>query len=208
MTSTSTGYSRGVMAAVLISPDRHRAVIFDLDGVVTDTARVHFRAWSHLFDEFLDQREPRPGEDLQAFSKDDYLQHVDGKARRDGVTSFLASRGIELPEGNEDDPDDRCTVHGLGNRKNRLVRQRLEADGVDVFESTVDLVRELQRAGIGTAVISASRNCRLMLESAGPGRTSIASDTHSPSTTARSPTHGSTRSSRPLARSRAPTGCG
>ncbi len=157
------------MSDVVISPDRHRAVVFDLDGVVTDTASLHFRAWKHLFDDFFDRREPTPGEDHRAFSKEDYKEHVDGKARRDGVRSFLTSRGIELPEGSEDDPDDRCTVYGLGNRKNRLFRQRLEADGVAVFDSTVELARDLQRRGIGTAVISASRNCRQVLESAGLG---------------------------------------
>lgn len=157
------------MASVFLHPDRHRAVIFDLDGVVTETAGLHFRAWKRLFDDFLEQRRPDPNEDTWEFTEDDYRRHVDGKPREKGVSSFLASRGIELPEGDVDDPEDRNTVHGLGNRKNHYFRKSLEEQGVTVFDSTVDLVRDLQDADVGTAVISASRNCQLVLEIAGLG---------------------------------------
>ena len=102
------------MASVLLHPNRHRAVIFDLDGVVTDTAAIHFRAWKRLFDQFLDERPARAQEDHRPFSEEDSREYVDGKPRREGVTSFLASRGIELPDGDADDPEDRNTVHGPG----------------------------------------------------------------------------------------------
>ena len=113
-------------------PDGVRACLFDLDGVLTETAKVHAAAWKRMFDAYLQERAKRSGEAFRAFdSKDDYDEYVDGKPRYDGVRSFLDSRGIELPEGAPDDPPDRETVRGLGNRKNELVLEMIRADGVD-----------------------------------------------------------------------------
>jgi trehalose-phosphatase len=147
----------------------HDAAIFDLDGVVTDTASVHEAAWTLLFDEFLAGRPDRAGEDHAPFTHEDYLRHVDGKRRLDGIAAFLASRGIHLPTGGPDDPEDAATLHALAERKDGAFRQRLARDGVDAFGSTVALVRRLQGEGLGTAVFSASRNCAAVLEAAGLG---------------------------------------
>jgi trehalose-phosphatase len=152
---------------VILDPRRLDAVIFDLDGVITDTASVHAAAWRWMFDEFLTGRAGRHGEDHRPFTDRDYRSYVDGMPRYDGVRRFLASRGISLPEGDTSDSADADTVHGLGNRKDRYFRQRLETGGVQVFRSTVALVHQLQRAGIGTAVFSASRNCQPVLAAAG-----------------------------------------
>ncbi|MDP8970338.1 MAG: beta-phosphoglucomutase family hydrolase [Actinomycetota bacterium] len=144
------------------------AVVFDLDGVVTDTAVVHARAWKETFDEFLARRAQELGEPFEPFDAGaDYARYVDGKPRFDGVESFLASRGISLPFGDPADPGDRRTVCGLGNRKNALFERRLEEDGVEPFPSTVRLIEELREAGIATAIISSSRNCVPVLQAAG-----------------------------------------
>jgi beta-phosphoglucomutase family hydrolase len=145
------------------------AVVFDMDGVITDTADVHRRAWKEMFDRFLAETATRTGRPQRPFGHDDYLRYVDGKQRDDGVGSFLASRGIELPRGVPDDPPDRETVWGLANRKNAAFQQVLATDGVCAFPSSVALVRSLQAHGIGTAVISASRNCQAVLDAAGIG---------------------------------------
>ncbi|UCD80928.1 MAG: hypothetical protein JSW26_05730, partial [Desulfobacterales bacterium] len=109
---------------------RFDAVIFDLDGVVTDTASLHAAAWKEMFDEVLEEITDPAGDKQAPFDKkEDYLRYVDGKPRRDGVADFLASRKIELPEGRPDDPPHKFTVYGLGNRKNRLFHQKLEKDG-------------------------------------------------------------------------------
>ena len=150
-----------------IDPRYHDAVIFDLDGVVTDTASIHCTAWAKLFDDYLLTRTAHPGEDHSPFTGHDYRQFVDGKPRRAGVADFLASRGIALPAG---EPSDTTTdtVYGLGNRKQQLF-VRLLANGVPVFESTIALVHKLQDAGIGTAVFTSSRNCEQVLHAAGIG---------------------------------------
>jgi beta-phosphoglucomutase family hydrolase len=139
------------------------AVIFDLDGVITDTASVHTHAWKRLFDDVLRERAAATGEPFVEFTEQDYLDHVDGKPRYDGVRSFLTSRGIELPEGSPDDPPDAETVCGLGNRKNRHFRETLEAEGPEVFDSSVALVRSLREDGVRTGCVSSSRNCRFVL---------------------------------------------
>lgn len=143
------------------------AVIFDLDGVITDTAAVHTHAWKRLFDDVLRRRAEETGEPFVEFTDQDYLDHVDGKPRYDGVRSFLASRGIDLPEGTPEDPPDAQTVYGLGNRKNRHFREALESEGVEVFASSVALVRALRDDGVATGCVSSSRNCRLVLETVG-----------------------------------------
>ena len=141
-----------------------------MDGVVTRTAAVHAAAWKQLFDDFLEKRAAAADLDWTPFDIDsDYRVYVDGKARYDGVRSFLASRDITLPEGAPDDPPDMETVCGLGNRKNGYFIDVLEHNGVEPFESTVRLVRCLQQLGIGTAIISASENAAAVLEAAGVG---------------------------------------
>ncbi|RRQ21014.1 trehalose-phosphatase [Thiohalobacter thiocyanaticus] len=143
------------------------AAVFDLDGVITRTARLHAAAWKALFDEYLKQHTPAD-DTFQPFDiESDYRRYVDGKPRYEGVRSFLEARGIELPYGSPHDAPDAETVCGLGNRKNRLFLQRLEAGGVEVFDTSIELIRALRDAGLRTAVISSSRNCQAVLESAG-----------------------------------------
>jgi beta-phosphoglucomutase family hydrolase len=149
-------------------PSRIRACLFDLDGVLTQTARVHAAAWKEMFDTFLRERAARTGEAFAPFDLvTDYTHYVDGKPRYDGVRSFLASRGIELPEGDPSDPPSAETVCGLGNRKNELVLALLKRDGVQVYEGSVRYVRAVRDAGLHRAVVSASANCRDVLEAAG-----------------------------------------
>ena len=123
------------------------AVIFDLDGVVTKTARVHAAAWKRLFDAFLQERAARQGEEFKPFSPADYLRYLDGKPRYDGVRSFLASRGIDLPAGSPEDPPDRETVCGLGNRKNDYFHLALEEQGVEVYPGTIGFIGQLKAQG-------------------------------------------------------------
>jgi beta-phosphoglucomutase family hydrolase len=149
-------------------PSQIRACLFDLDGVLTQTARVHAAAWKEMFDAFLRDRAGRTGEKLVPFDPvADYDTYVDGKPRYDGVRSFLASRGIELPEGDPSDPPSAETVYGLGNRKNELVLAMLKRDGVQVYEGSVRYVRAVRDAGLHRAVVSASANCREVLQAAG-----------------------------------------
>ena len=155
----------------LLTLDRSRydAVVFDMDGVITDTAGLHAALWKELFDAYLADRTRRSGRAYPRFADGDYLAYVDGKHRDDGVAAFLASRGIELPRGTPDDGADRETVWGLANRKNAGFERAVARGGVRAFPSSVDLVRRLQREDFGTALISASRNCRRVLEMAGIG---------------------------------------
>ena len=140
-----------------------KAVLFDLDGVVTDTAQVHAKAWKRLFDEFLAGREGDP-QQLRPFAlPEDYIACVDGKPRYEGVRSFLESRGIDLPWGDPSDPEDALTVCGLGNRKNRYFQKVMDQEGVLVFEGTVALIRALRAHGIRTGCVSSSKNCRPVL---------------------------------------------
>ena len=138
--------------------ERIDAVVLDMDGVITDTATAHAGAWKRLFDEYLQERSRR-GERAQPFDVDvDYRQFIDGKARYDGVRSFLASRGITLPEGDPDDPPNQETVSGLGNRKNEYFVKHLREHGASAYPGTVVFLRQLRTRGVGTAVISASQN--------------------------------------------------
>lgn len=149
-------------------PGRFDAVLFDLDGVLTATAAIHAVCWKRMFDDFLKKRALRQGEAYQPFDLDtDYKPYVDGKLRYDGVRSFLKSRGIELTEGLPDDPPQAETVFGLGNRKDAMVKEVLETQGVGVFEGSLELLRQVRRAGLKTAVVSASKNCEAVLKAAG-----------------------------------------
>lgn len=140
-------------------PETVRACLFDLDGVLTDTASVHTRAWKSMFDAYLSARAERTGEPFVPFDAEgDYRRFVDGRKRDDGVRAFLASRGITLPDGADDDPPDAETVHGLGNRKNEAFRVTLQADGVEVFEGSRRYLAAVTAAGLATAVVSASAN--------------------------------------------------
>jgi beta-phosphoglucomutase family hydrolase len=142
--------------------------LFDLDGVLTQTAKVHGQAWKTMFDEFLREWSPRHDEPFREFDAHaDYDEHVDGKPRLDGVRSFLASRGIELPEGKPDDPPDAETVHGLGRRKNDLVLKLIREQGVEAYEGSVRYLKAVRDAGLKRAVVSSSANCRDVLVAAG-----------------------------------------
>lgn len=151
----------------IISPDKFDAVIFDMDGVVTQTAHVHAAAWKKMFDNYLQKRAQNKREDYRPFSlENDYNRYVDGKPRYDGVRDFLRSRGIELPEGSSEDSPDRETIRGLGNRKNSYFQQELKENGAERYETTADLIDQLRKAGIKTAIISASKNARAVLAAA------------------------------------------
>ena len=149
-------------------PANVRACLFDLDGVLTQTAKVHAAAWKQMFDEYLRRCAEERGESFVPFDAvGDYDEYVDGKPRYDGVRSFLASRGIALPEGSRDDGADAETIHGLGNRKNELVLRMIHESGVEAYEGSVRYVEAARRAGLRRAVVSSSTNCRDVLEAAG-----------------------------------------
>jgi alpha,alpha-trehalase len=151
-----------------ISPRQFDAVIFDLDGVVTRTAHLHAEAWKRMFDDYLIELAAREGRRHEPFDiAADYLRYVDGKPRYDGVRDFLAARGIELRDGTTDDDPNQETVCGLGNRKDRYFNEVLEEKGVNSYETTIEFIRALKKVGIKTALISASKNARKVLDSAG-----------------------------------------
>ncbi len=139
------------------------AVIFDLDGVITDTASVHTRAWTAMFNGYLESLDTDQG----PFTDDDYHRYVDGKPRYDGVRSFLASRGIELPEGAPEDPAGDGSICALGNKKNDSFREVLEREGADVFTGSLALLDTLRDAGVPLGCVSSSKNCRFVLTSVG-----------------------------------------
>jgi beta-phosphoglucomutase family hydrolase len=147
---------------------RFDGVLFDLDGVITKTAKVHALAWKVLFDGFLQEWAKRTGHEQPAFDiVGDYAQYVDGLPRPDGVARFLASRGIVLPRGQASDPQEAQTVNGLGNRKNALLLELIRQHGVEVYPSTVTLIRQLRHCRYRTAVVSSSANCREILMAVG-----------------------------------------
>ena len=149
-------------------PDEVSACLFDMDGVVTQTAVVHAAAWKEMFDDFLRARAERTGTEFVPFDAHaEYDAYVDGKPRLDGTRSFLESRGIELPEGTPDDPPGTPTVYGLSNRKNDLVLAKLAQGGVQVYEGTVTYIRSVRKNGISTAIVSSSANTNQILDSAG-----------------------------------------
>lgn len=152
----------------VITKDRFDAVLFDLDGVLTDTAKIHAACWKKLFDDFLKKRAAGDDEPSRPFDiATDYKLYVDGKARFDGVRSFLESRGIHLPYGDPDSPPNNETICGLGNRKDEMVKEALESEGVEAYEGSVGLILHVRGRGIKTAVVSASSNCEAVLRSAG-----------------------------------------
>lgn len=147
--------------------DELGGVIFDMDGVVTDTASAHAAAWKRVFDDYLTERSKRTGEPFKPFdTNQDYRHYVDGKPRYDGVRDFLKSRGITLPEGDTGDTPEQETVHGLGNRKDRYFLEGLRKNGVEAYPGTLELIRSLRAAHVGVAIISASRNLGHVLEAA------------------------------------------
>lgn len=151
----------------LITRDRYQAVLFDMDGVITDTARIHATCWKRMFDDFLEKRASRNSEPFRPFDLDtDYKVHVDGRPRYEGVRDFLRSRGITLRDGTPDDPPTEETICGLGNRKNELVNVHLASAGVEAYPGTVAFLKCLRRLGIKTAVVTSSQNSQTVLQAA------------------------------------------
>jgi len=149
-------------------PTGIRACLFDLDGVLTQTDTVHAAAWQEMFDDFLRQRAARTGQPYIPFDLiSDYGRYVDGKPRADGARSFLTSRGIDLPEGSDDEDSAATTVRALGNRKNEILLRRIADDGVLAYPGSVRFLRAVVAAGLGRAVVSASANCRAVLAATG-----------------------------------------
>jgi beta-phosphoglucomutase family hydrolase len=153
---------------VLGLPESIRGCLFDLDGVLTQTAKVHDAAWKEMFDDYLRERSRKTGEPFVPFDPvADYDTYVDGKPRADGTRSFLESRGIHLPEGSDDDPPTAETVHGLGNRKNEIVLRKIREDGVEAYPGSVTYLHAVKDAGLPRAVVSSSANCKDVLIAAG-----------------------------------------
>lgn len=141
---------------------KYDAIIFDLDGVITHTASLHFQAWKKLFDDYLEAHHP----DQSSFSQEDYEQYVDGKPRYEGVESFLKSRQIDMEMGNEDEEPGHQSIYGLGKKKNQLFHQQMEEHGVETYDDTLECIRQWKAADKKMAVVSSSKNCRLVLEKA------------------------------------------
>ena len=153
---------------IKVTTDLYDAWLFDLDGIITDTASVHANAWKKMFNEYLEEVAEREGESFEPFEiETDYVSYVDGMPRYNGVDSFLRSRGIVLEWGNPSDPPEKETVCGLGNRKNDMFNKVLKAQGAEVFESSVSLVRGLKARGKRVAVVTSSKNCDTVLAVAG-----------------------------------------
>jgi beta-phosphoglucomutase family hydrolase len=154
--------------AALGLPARVRACLFDLDGVLTDTAKLHAAAWKEMFDGFLTARAEKTGSAFVAFDEvGDYDTYVDGKSRADGIRSFLQSRGIDLPTGASNDSVGQLTISGLGNAKNANFLRRIRDDGVTAYPGSVHYVQAVRSAGLHTAVVSSSANCAQVLDAAG-----------------------------------------
>lgn len=157
----------GMVSTVLGLPDVITACLFDLDGVLTSTAALHMVAWKQTFDGFLQQRE---GIGFAPFTEQDYLEHVDGRPRDDGVRDFLASRGITLPEGDPDDPPTAHTVHGIGNQKNELLMSIITQRGVTPYPGSVRYLQAVKDAGLSIGVVTSSRNATVVLDATGLSR--------------------------------------
>ena len=153
---------------MLSLPENITTCLFDLDGVLTNTASVHNVAWKQMFDAYLRERSERTGEAFVAFDPiDDYLRYVDGRPRADGVRTFLKSRGISLPDGTPDDPAGAETIYGLGNRKNEALLATIERDGVEVYEGSRHFLRAATDAGLRRVVVSSSANTAAVLKVTG-----------------------------------------
>ena len=148
-------------------PAQVRACLFDLDGVITRTAVVHQAAWREMFDGWLDERSRRTGHPQQPFQDSDYAQYLDGRSRSDGIRAFLASREVQLPDGDPSDGPDAQTVYGLGARKDGLLKQRLQRDGVEVYPDCLHYLDAVHAAGLHTAVVSSSANTATVLQVTG-----------------------------------------
>ncbi len=152
-------------------PAQVRACLFDLDGVLTQTSKVHAAAWKEMFDGYLQARSARTGDPFVPFDVvRDYEVYVDGKPRSDGTRDFLASRGIHLPEGADDDPPSAETIRGLGNRKNEIVLRRIHQDGVEPYQGSIRFLAGAEKAGLRRVVVSSSANARAVLVAAGIDR--------------------------------------
>lgn len=149
-------------------PDGVTACLFDMDGVITQTAKVHDAAWKEMFDDFLRSWSSGHNEKFVPFDPvHDYDEYVDGKPRLEGTASFLESRGIKLPPGSQDDPAGAQTLWGLSNKKNGLVQHVIERDGVQAYEGSVRYVKAVRAAGLKTAIVSSSANTVAVLKAAG-----------------------------------------
>jgi beta-phosphoglucomutase family hydrolase len=158
----------GTVSRMLGLPDGTQACLFDLDGVLTDTASVHAAAWKQMFDDYLRARAERDGTPFVPFdAKSDYGPYVDGKPRLAGTDAFLRSRGIELPLGGPDDPPDAETLTALSTKKNNLVQEKIVTVGVEVYPGSVRYLHAVKDAGLATAVVSSSANAKQVLEVAG-----------------------------------------
>ena len=150
-----------------VNRDQYDAILFDLDGVITNTANLHANCWKQMFDEYLQKRASERGEAFRPFDlAADYQLYVDGKPRFDGVRDFLRSRGIQLPEGNLDDPGSVETVHGLGNRKDHMVNRVIADVGVEAYTGTVQFIHQVRRDGFKIAVVTSSQHCDAVLRAA------------------------------------------
>lgn len=145
-------------------PDAIRACLFDLDGVLTSTARLHRLAWRRTFDDFLLEYS---GPTFEPFTERDYVDYVDGRTRADGVREFLASRGIDLPNGHHDDPPDAKTINGIGNRKNELLHRCIAEEGVESYPGSVRFLEATRNAGLAIAVVTSSANGAEVLDATG-----------------------------------------
>jgi len=151
----------------VITRDHYDGVLFDLDGVITNTAKLHAACWKQMLDEYLQKRATERGEPLRPFDlATDYGLYLDGKPRFDGVRDFLASRGIQLPEGDSDDPAQAETVRGLGNRKNKLVSDAIKRIGVEAYEGSIRFIDQLRRDKFKIALVTSSENCAAVLKAA------------------------------------------
>lgn len=169
MTSDLISERKGQDESTVLRPEDLDAVIFDLDGVLTDTAEAHFRSWKETFDRFLEDRAGEEGTPFEPFTRNDYRRHVAGKARYEGARDFFRARGIDLPFGDPEDPPGADSVCALGNRKNERYRRRLETGGLEAYASSVELVRRLRAEGVRTAVVTSSRNGPAVVEASGIG---------------------------------------
>ena len=144
-----------------------KAGIFDLDGVITDTAKIHFTAWKRMFDEFLDSYYAKKQEPPLPFTEEDYLHYVDGKPRLDGIRSFFQSRHIMIPEGLKEDDVTEQTIYGLAKKKQQMFIETINIEGIPLFPSTITFINQLHESSIMTAVVSSSKNCQMILNKVG-----------------------------------------